>query len=151
MKTSLALLLALLAICYAQDDVDNSGDELPPWLQHKIEVATGSETGEEATATTTEESRDEVAEESTSEGVDCLDDPNYCPTEYDGSAMPETVDMLDLTGSDESLRDQASSGFDKPGTIVVEESEAVYEDGDHVTVCIPVDSPPEEVKEGEEE
>lgn len=141
-----ALLLVLFALCYAQDDGEGSGDPLPEWLQYKIEVATEAQTGDETTASSTEESVEEQAE-SASDSTDCLDDPYYCPTEYEGSAMPESVEMLDAAGSDESLRDQASSGFDAPGTIVVEESSAVYEDEDGVTVLIPVESPPVKVEE----
>jgi hypothetical protein len=114
-----------------------------PVVPVQMKVAGESQSGDGTTAS--------YSEESASDSSDCPDDPNYCPTEYEGSAMPGTVDMLDATGSDESLRDQASSGFDKPGIIVIEEGPAVYEDEDSVTILIPVDSPPEEVKEAEEE
>lgn len=159
MKLTLVIVLVLSTVCIAQDDGDGSGEEAPgdstwtgyQWLQYKMEVATGAETGAVSVESTSDESVEDAASESASEGASCLDDPNYCPTEYEGSAMPGTVEMLDVTGSDESLRDQASSGFDKPGAIVVEESPAVYQDEDGVTILIPVDSPPEEVNEGEEE
>jgi len=146
-----ALLLFLFSICTAWVDEDGNEITQQEWLQLKIEVATGSETGDGTTASTPEESGEVPVEPEESDSSDYPEDPNYCPTEYEGSALPETVEMLDITGSDESLRDQASSGFDDPGVLVVEENPAVYEVESGVTVCIPVDSPAEEVKEGEVE
>ncbi len=66
----------------------------------------------------------------------------------DEPALPVYGSILDADGSPESLRDQASSGFDVPGTLVLEESEAVYEDSTgSIVIIVPEVSPPVAVEE----
>ncbi|HPH40566.1 MAG TPA: hypothetical protein PK274_10120 [Candidatus Fermentibacter daniensis] len=66
----------------------------------------------------------------------------------DEPALPVYGSILDPDGSPESLRDQASSGFDVPGALALEESEAVYEDSTgSIVILVPEVSPPVAVDE----
>lgn len=81
-------------------------------------------------------------------GTDPYAEEDSTSTAGDEAAMPLYGSILEPDGSAESLRDQASSGFDVPGVMTLEASETVYEDSTgSIVILVPEVSPPAAVEE----